>query len=238
MARPARCRGTRRRRSARCADARAPPAVRRRQLRGRRCGERRRRVRLHLGSAALPRPRAGARGDQGAPRARVPARDPDNHRRIAALRPARIEPMPVDRPRRGAVRDHVHRCARAVGPRQRTRRLHRARSLRVVARRSSRLLRGWHRRVRMRGRRSGARQCDRVERRRRCASAQRLSAAVSPLRVGGDRALCAPPDRFHPFSRATPDGRRPTPSPSVSQGSRRRIGRVSRRRSAVRSRGR
>ena len=94
-------------------------------------------------------------------------------------------------------------------------RLHQSRRVCVVARRAQEALRRRRRRDQERLRRAGARRRDRRERRQRTAAAQRLSAALQPLRVRGDRALPAQggraadgvePRRRGPAASATPMG--------------------------------
>ena len=85
----------------------------------------------------------------------------------------------------GAGHEPVRQGADAVA-RERHRRLHASRRLRVVARCARRALRRRRRRDQERFRRAGPRRRRRVQRRQRPPAAQRLSAALQPMRVRGD----------------------------------------------------
>ena len=121
--------------------------------------------------------------------------------------------------------------------RERHRRFHAPRRVRLVARRARGALRRRRRRDQERFRRARSRRRRRVQRRHRPPAAQRLSAALQPVRLRGDREIPARPRTRRRWSGAAPAGPAASAIRSSGAATRRATGKGSRHRSAAACRG-
>ena len=152
--------------------------------------------RFQLGSTAVRRSCRHAGEDQGARPSRVRLGIPLRVGKLATLPGAGVAAIPAADAGRRSVRVLVGRAGGCYVPwlcaivaRERNRRFHESRCLRVVARRTSAAVRRWRRCDQQRLRRAGARGCRRVQRRQRRSAAQRFPAPLQPLRLRGNCAI-------------------------------------------------